>query len=109
MGGTTPLAHALDTAGEIAKQSSSELQPVVVVVTDGRATAGGDDPLAETHTAAERLAALGTPTLVIDAEDGIPRLGLAADLAERLGGDCVALASLDSATGLTNAIRALTR
>lgn len=113
VGGTTPLAHALDTVCRLAETTiqARELNPVVVLITDGRATAGGDDPLAESKAAARRLAALGAPTLVIDAEDAIPRLGLACELAVVLGADCTSLAGLDGdpAVALTGAIRALMR
>ena len=57
-----------------------------------------------TLAAADRLAALGAPTLVVDAEDPAPpRLGLAADLATRLAARCVPLGGLDA-----GAIRAAT-
>lgn len=111
VGGTTPLADALDTVRDLAEQAdrSKALQPIVVFVTDGRATAGGDQPLAAAEAAALRLAELRAPALVIDAEDAMPRLGLAAELAAWLGAACVPLATLDDDGDLTRSIRALTR
>jgi magnesium chelatase subunit D len=99
VGGTTPLAAGLDAVRDLAERAARahDLTPVVVLVTDGRATAGGDDPLAEARAAADRLAALGAPTLVVDAEDPAPpRLGLATDLAVLLGARCVPLGELDA-------------
>ncbi len=109
VGGTTPLAHALDTIHDLARRS--DLSPVLVVITDGRATAGGDDPIAEAQRAAERLAALGAPALVVDTEDAMPRLGLAEELATTLGARHVrlgALAASGQTSGLAAEIRALT-
>jgi magnesium chelatase subunit D len=101
VGGATPLAAGLDAVRDLAERAARarELAPVVVLVTDGRATAGGDTPLAEAKAAATRLAELGAPTLVVDAEDPAPpRLGLADELAALLGARCVPLGELDTAT-----------
>jgi magnesium chelatase subunit D len=95
IGGTTPLADAIHTAWRVAESGRhDELEPVVVLVTDGRATYGGDDPVAAAREAAQRSVATQVPALVIDAELGTPRLGLAADLAQHLGAECVALEGL---------------
>ncbi len=112
VGGTTPLAAALRTVRELAERAlrTGDLSPVVVLVTDGRATAGGDDPLAEARTAAGELATLGVPALVVDAEDGMARLGLARELAGLLGADYVPLAAVDADSDtFPQAIRSLTR
>src|SRR5262249_51503572 len=57
-GGTTPLAAGLDVARDLAHRATrdQELEPFVVVFTDGRATSGGDDPVASAHAAARRVA-----------------------------------------------------
>ena len=55
-------------------------RPLLVVVTDGRATGDGD-ALAQARKAAAALARAGTSSIVVDAEDGPVRLGLAGDLA----------------------------
>ena len=61
-GGTTPLAAGIRAITEMARQAqrTGGPDPVAVLITDGRATAGGDDPLAEAHRAAAELAATGT-------------------------------------------------
>ena len=57
------------------------LRPLLVVVTDGRATAGAD-PVAEAMAAAEDVARRRLPAVVVDVEaDGAGRLGLARRLA----------------------------
>ena len=95
-GGTTPLAAGIRAITDMARQAqrTGGPDPVAVLITDGRATAGGDDPLAEAHRAAAELAATGTPCLVLDAETGRSRLGLAKTLADHLGADHVELAAL---------------
>lgn len=94
-GGTTPLADALDTALDVAVSARREnLEPLVVLITDGRATVGGDDPVAAAHAAAARVAAARVPTIVVDAEQQGTRLGIAADLARVLQAECVPLAAL---------------
>jgi magnesium chelatase subunit D len=93
VGGATPLASGLDTALALAQrtQRDQQLEPVLVVITDGRATAGGDDPVASARNAAARVADAGVPAVVLDAETGPPRLGLARELARDMHANCVAL------------------
>ena len=95
-GGATPLAAGLDAALALATGAAAEggRNPLLVVITDGRATAGGADPLGEAERSAARLARAGVPALVIDAEDG-SRLGLAAQLATTLGADHLLLDRLE--------------
>ncbi|WP_207943013.1 VWA domain-containing protein [Actinomadura sp. KC345] len=90
-GGRTPLAAGLVRAAEVLRAErlrDPARRPLLVVVTDGRATAGGD---------AERAAGLltGTAGIVVDCEDGPVRLGLAGRLAGRLGARLVPLGDLD--------------
>ena len=68
-------------------------RPLLVVVTDGRAT-GGSDPVGRARSAARRLA--GISGVVVDAEEGPVRLGLAAQLASDLGAELVTVAGLGS-------------
>ena len=85
-GGTTPLAEGLLAARDIVvreRARDDSRRPLVVVITDGRATAG-PDPLRRSRLAAEVLAAEGAAAVVVDCETGHVRLGLAADLAGRL-------------------------
>ena len=95
-GGTTPLAAALRTALDVANGNSGDQQlvPLLIVITDGRATHGGAAPLAESQAAAEAIRRAGITCVVVDAEHGTPRLGLAAELATHLGGECITLDSL---------------
>jgi magnesium chelatase subunit D len=97
-GGTTPLAAGLDVARELAQRAARDqgLAPLLVVLTDGRATTGGDDPVAQSHAVARRIAADGFPALVVDMETGPVRLGLATQLAAHLHADCVTPERLDA-------------
>jgi magnesium chelatase subunit D len=100
LGGATPLAAGLDAARALIRRSASQrdLEPTLVVITDGRATSGGADPVAHARVAATDFARDGVPAVVIDAEVGIVKLGLAAELADILGGDYLDLAELDPTT-----------
>ncbi|WP_377268841.1 putative cobaltochelatase [Peterkaempfera sp. SMS 1(5)a] len=95
-GGRTPLAAGLLRAHEVLRLErlrDPHRRPLLVVVTDGRAT-GGRDPLGDARRAAGLLAAQGTAAVVLDCESGPVRLGLAASLAGDLGGVAVALEEL---------------
>ncbi len=81
-----------DTAGKL-----------VVVLTDGRATAG-PDPLGRSRIAAARLVAEGAAAVVVDCETSYVRLGLAEHLARQLGAPAVRLEQLH-ADSLTRAVR----
>lgn len=104
-GGRTPLAEGLRMAWEVAARErlrDPRRRPLLVVVTDGRATSG-TDPLPRAHAVADRLAADNIDTLVVDCESGGMRLGLARTLAEHLRGQYTELADV-TAEGLTRAI-----
>ena len=60
--------------------------PVLVLVTDGRATAGGKDPVQEALTEARQFALAKIPCIVIDTEQGRVRLGIAGKLAKEMNG-----------------------
>jgi magnesium chelatase subunit D len=64
-------------------------RPLVVLLTDGRATAG-PDPL----SAASGLRSLGAASFVVDTEEGYVRLGMAGDLARAMGASCLRLEEL---------------
>jgi magnesium chelatase subunit D len=86
-GGRTPLAAGLAKAAEViktARRRDPGRRPLLVVVTDGRATQGRD-PRGEARRAAAALAADGVASVVVDCESGPIRLALAADLATHLG------------------------
>ncbi|MDO5500072.1 MAG: magnesium chelatase subunit D family protein [Propionibacteriaceae bacterium] len=95
-GGRTPLAEGLWRAAEtlrLERIRDPRRRPLLVVITDGRATAG-PEALPRAYAMAERLRDARIPALVIDCETGRFRMGLAADLAARLGAQHVALAGV---------------
>ncbi|MFJ9177649.1 putative cobaltochelatase [Streptomyces sp. NPDC102360] len=103
-GGRTPLAAGLLKAHDVLRVErlrDPARRPLMVVVTDGRAT-GGPEPVQLAGRAAGLHAAEGTASVVVDCETGMVRLGLAGELAGRLGGTAVTLDELraDSIAGL---------
>ncbi len=105
-GGTTPLAEGLLAARDVVvreRVKDRARRPLVVILTDGRAT-GGPDALAHSRIAAERLAAEGAAAVVVDCETSYVRLGLASELADRLHATLLRLEQL-RADHLTSAIR----
>jgi len=107
-GGRTPLAAGLLRAGELLRTErirDPRRRALLVLVTDGRAT-GGPDPVANAHRAAGLLAAAGVHSVVVDCESGPVRLGLAAALAQSLGGALLRLDEL-AAGPLADSVRAL--
>ncbi|MDN3357444.1 magnesium chelatase subunit D family protein [Actinomadura sp. DC4] len=101
-GGRTPLAAGLLRAAGVLRAEhlrDPARRPLVVVVTDGRATHGSvDDAL--------RAAGLlrDAASVVVDCESGPVRLGLAVRLAEHLGAETVRLEDLP-ADGLAGVVR----
>jgi magnesium chelatase subunit D len=95
-GGRTPLAEGLLAARELIIRErirDRARRPLVVVLTDGRATAG-PDPLGRSRIAAARLVAEGAAAVVVDCETSYVRLGLAGQLARQLGAPAVRLEQL---------------
>ena len=91
-GGRTPLAVGLEKAAEVLKRErlrDRERRPLLVLLTDGRATAG-PDPL----TAAVRLRSLVATSFVVDTEEGYVRLGMADEIAEAMEARCLRLEEL---------------
>ncbi|MER8038441.1 putative cobaltochelatase [Streptomyces hydrogenans] len=104
-GGRTPLSAGLLKAHDVLRVErlrDPSRRPLLVVVTDGRATGGGPDPVGLAARAARLHAADGTASVVVDCEAGPVRLGLAGDLARHLGGTAVTLDELraDAIAGL---------
>ncbi|MFE4591356.1 putative cobaltochelatase [Streptomyces laurentii] len=109
-GGRTPLAAGLLTAHNVLRVErlrDPSRRPLLVVVTDGRATGGGPDPLALVSRAARLHAADGTAAVVVDCETGPVRLGLAGELARGLDGTAVTLDELraDAIAGLVRDVQ----
>lgn len=89
-GGRTPLAEGLLQAAEVLRIAAirdPRRRPLLVLVTDGRAT-HGDNAFARARQAAGWLAQHGIATVVVDCEPrrGV-RLGLAGELAADLGAE----------------------
>ena len=105
-GGTTPLAEGLLAARDVVIRERARdrtRRPLVVVLTDGRAT-GGPDPLGRSRLAARRFAAEGAAAVVVDCETSYVRLGLASELANQLGAPMLRLEQL-RADHLAQAVR----
>ncbi|MEA2827336.1 MAG: magnesium chelatase subunit [Actinomycetota bacterium] len=110
-GGETPLAEGIKAATVLAHRSATpNLRPLLVVVTDGRATSGAGahaDPVTAALAEAAIVARHRLPAVVIDVEPTTgPRLGLAADLATAMGARHIALPDL-TAGRLESALRRL--
>ncbi|MGW5339769.1 VWA domain-containing protein [Rhodococcus pyridinivorans] len=105
-GGRTPLAEGLIEAATTLRRHSlrdPRRRALLVVVTDGRATAG-PDAVQRSLDAADVIAAQGISSVVVDSETGRFRMGLAARLAERLGAEYVPVGEVD-ADALTGIVR----
>ncbi|MEU5779339.1 putative cobaltochelatase [Streptomyces venezuelae] len=110
-GGRTPLSAGLLKAHDVLRVErlrDAARRPLVVVVTDGRAT-GGVEPVARAGRAARLFAADGVASVVVDCESGYVRLGLAGQLAGELGGTVVTLDELraDSIAGLVKDVQGM--
>ncbi|MEV8021978.1 putative cobaltochelatase [Streptomyces sp. NPDC086554] len=108
-GGRTPVAAGLLKAHEVLRVErlrDPARRPLVVVVTDGRAT-GGPEPVAQAGRAARLFGAAGVASVVVDCESGPVRLGLAGQLAGELGGTAVTLDELraESIAGLVKDVQ----
>ncbi|MFF1375161.1 putative cobaltochelatase [Streptomyces sp. NPDC058308] len=110
-GGRTPLAAGLLKAHDVLRVErlrDAARRPLVVVVTDGRAT-GGVEPVAQAGRAARLFAADKVASVVVDCESGYVRLGLAGQLAGELGATAVTLDELraDSIAGLVKDVQTM--
>lgn len=96
-GGRTPLAEGLAQALgviERAARTDPTRRPLLVLLTDGRATAGAD-AADRAMAAADSIARQQISSLVVDCEQGMIRLGLAAELARRLGAQYASMDDLE--------------
>jgi magnesium chelatase subunit D len=106
-GGETPLAEGITTAVDLAARAAGPtLRPILVVVTDGRATAG-PKPFPAALAAAEVVARRRLPAVVVDVEPAGPAsLGLAGRLATAMDARHLPLSDL-RAEQLEAALRTL--
>lgn len=91
-GGRTPLWLAIDKAAQyldLERKKDAELLPIVVLLTDGRATSSmsGENSIECIHKAAETLSKRSYRILIIDTEHGFLRLGKARKMAEYMNGE----------------------
>ncbi|SDF60586.1 putative cobaltochelatase [Klenkia brasiliensis] len=97
-GGRSPVAAGLLRAHEVLRVErvrDPRRRPLLVVVTDGRATGErGTDHLGQAHRAAGLLRAAGTASVVVDCESGFVKLGLAQVLGAHLGGQVLRMEDL---------------
>lgn len=95
-GGRTPLAAGLETAAEVLQRErrrDRDRRPLLVLLTDGRTTAGPDP-----RDAATSLWSLVSEAFVVDTEEGHVRLEMAAEIAATLGAQCMRLEDLRAET-----------
>ncbi|WP_019203424.1 VWA domain-containing protein [Tsukamurella sp. 1534] len=95
-GGRTPLAEGILEARRLLRREElrpDARRPLVVLLTDGRATSGRD-PLPRAIAAAAGLHADGRAAVVVDCETSMVRLGLAAKIAAALGAERIPLSGL---------------
>jgi len=100
-GGRTPLAAGILAAVDLAARTTAGSQrPLLVVVTDGRATAApaGRDPVEAALAAAKVVRRKGLAAVVVDVESGPTRLGLAGELAEAMGARRLTVPELSAAS-----------
>jgi magnesium chelatase subunit D len=108
-GGRTPLAAGIETALELALVATrSAHKPLIVLVSDGRATSGpeGADPFRAALEAAGKVRRMRVPAVVVDAENGHVRLGLAGEVALEMGARLVTAGEL-TADRLASTVRGL--
>ncbi len=105
-GGRTPLAEGLIAAAETLRVEAirdPRRRPLLVLLTDGRAT-HGPDAINRSRQVAVHLADTELSTVVVDCETGRFRMGLASGLAHSLRAEYVPLAEV-SAQALTDVVR----
>ena len=97
-GGKTPLYAGLEAAHDLVcaqRRREKDVLPVVVLVSDGRATAGrGRDAFGDAVAAGQALAADKIKTIIVDVEQDFVKLGLAHKLGEAMGAEVVTLPQL---------------
>ncbi len=105
-GGRTPLAEGLMVAARtfaLERIRDPRRRPLLVLLTDGRATSG-TAALARARQIADRWHHTGVQAVVVDCESGRFRMGLAGDLARRMGAEHLPLEQV-AAEQLVSVIR----
>lgn len=101
-GGKTPLAEGLYTALDVLHnlcRLDKDIEPVMVLVTDGRANTGADsgkDAVSNAIQAAGRIGDTKVHSLVIDTEQDYVKFGIASKIAQALGGSYYKLEELSA-------------
>jgi magnesium chelatase subunit D len=101
VGGRTPLAAGLEAVRQLIRREGwrdPARRPIVVLITDGRATGDGD-AVAQAKRAASALARTAATSIVVDAEEGPVRLGLAGVVARHLMAELVTVPGLAARAG----------
>ena len=99
-GGKTPLADGLALALQtlsLQNKRDSELEPILILVTDGRANAvheGEKEPVAAAIKIAEKIAQAKITSVVIDTESDFIKLGIAKKVAVAMGANYYTLQRL---------------
>lgn len=99
VGGKTPLAAGLSLAYEVFRKegrNEEDTLPLMILLTDGagNVSIGDGNPQDEAHRIAEMMQAEGIKSVTINMEHESFDQGLAAKLAEKLGGPCYTLDEL---------------
>ncbi len=101
-GGRTPLSKGISEAVKVLMQplyAAGRQSRVVVLLTDGRMNESmtAENPFLELQTVARAAAGTGIVFVVVDTEEGYPKIGLAKHLASELRGVYLRLEELNSA------------
>lgn len=107
-GGKTPLYAGLEMAHQIvraAKRREKDLMPVIVLISDGRATYGrGQKPFEDALAEARAIEAEGIKSVVIDVEQDFIKLNLAGKLAKEMNAGIYKISELH-AGAILSAVR----
>lgn len=100
-GGKTPLAEGLESALSMIyglSQRDKGQQTAVILITDGRANAtyAGDDPVVRALEAAEKFSRAKVMSVVLDTENDFLKLGIAREIAKKMGAGYYTLKRLSS-------------
>ena len=98
-GGRTPLNEGLRKGYQVlCRDAEAGMEPVMVVLTDGRGNVGGGSSSASDalKDAAEVVRESGIRTIVVDTETGLVRFGKAVELAALMGSAYILLEDLNA-------------